>query len=77
MPTKQKKTVYNLKDVNDAPIFIDIVPRDIMIYQNVNKKMSLFMVENAMTRVNRHNYFIKCGIYKEFDKQWPRLDNCI
>ena len=31
MPTKQKKTVYNLKDVNDAPIFIDIVPQDIMI----------------------------------------------
>ena len=77
MPTKQKKTVYNLKDVNDAPIFIDMVPRDIMIYQAVNKKFSLYMVENAMTRVDRHNYFIKHDVYKEFYKQWPRLDNCI
>lgn len=77
MPTEQKKTVYNLKDVNDAPIFIDMVPRDIMIYQAVNKKMSLFMVENALTRVNRYNYFIKHGGHKEFDKQWPRLDKCI
>jgi hypothetical protein len=77
MSSKQKKTVYNLKDVNDAPIFIDMVPRDIMLYQEVNKKMSLFMVEHALRRVNKHNYLIKHGRYKVFDNEWPRLDKCI
>lgn len=77
MTSKQKKIVFNLKDVNTNPLFIDNVPRDIMIYEKTNKVISLGMVSNALGLVNKNNLFVKRGLREKFDIHWPRLDKCI
>jgi hypothetical protein len=77
MTSKQKKIVFNLKDVNTDPFFIDNVPREIMIYEKTNKVVSLGMVVNALSMVKRNNFFVEKGIREKFDAHWPRLDKCI
>lgn len=57
MSNTKKKIVLNLSDVSKEPIFIDGLPRYILNYHSIDKRFSMFMVENAQSIVDRLNYF--------------------
>ena len=59
---KKPKIVFNLKDVNKAPEFIKDLPFEVIAYQKVCKKHSLYMVHYAQVKVDRLNYFLNNNI---------------
>ena len=60
---KGNKIVFNLRDVNKAPELVKGVPPSHMFYQQYDKRISLFMVENAYAACALHNY--KLGKYPQ------------
>lgn len=57
----QKKIVFNLGDVNKAPQLVKGVPQSHMFYQQYDKRISLYMVENAYALCALNNF--KNGVY--------------
>lgn len=58
MSNTKKKIVLNLSDVSEEKIFIDRLPRYILNYHYIDKRLSMFMVENAQSIVDYNNYYI-------------------
>jgi len=57
--TKHPKVVFNLGDVNKAPVLTREISDEIMYFQKFFKAYSLHMVENASLIVEIHNFRIK------------------
>lgn len=64
---KENKIVFNLKDVNKAPELVKGVPQSYMFYQQFDKRISLYMVENAYIVCDLNNF--KYGVYP---KPYPK-----
>lgn len=56
---KGNKIVFNLKDVNKAPELVVGVPQSHMFYQQFDKRISLYMVENAYALCALNNFRIR------------------
>jgi len=57
--TKHPKVVFNLGDVNKAPVLTREISDEIMYFQRFYKQYSMHMVENALLIVEIHNFRIK------------------
>tara|TARA_R110002074_G_scaffold393994_1_gene581040 strand:- start:287 stop:592 length:306 start_codon:yes stop_codon:yes gene_type:complete len=57
--TKHPKVVFNLGDVNKAPVLTREISDEIMHFQKSYKEYSLYMVVNASLIVEIHNFRIK------------------
>ena len=57
--SKNKKIIFNLKDVSNAKEFTQDLPFWVHVYCKIDSKFSMFMIENAQVRAERHNYFLK------------------
>jgi hypothetical protein len=58
---KGNKIVFNLRDMNKAPELINDLPRVIMHYQRFDKRISIYMIDNAANVCSLNNF--KLGVY--------------
>jgi hypothetical protein len=63
--TAPSKIVWNLKDLNKADFFTVGLAPQILMYQRVDKGMSMYMITNAHIRTRAHNFISKTGEFKE------------
>lgn len=61
MSNSKNKMVFNLSDIGKNPVFIHNLPKDILLYKEYNKKVSLLMVQNAIYVTEHNNQFL--GVY--------------
>lgn len=59
LPKKpSSKIVFNLKDVDKEPVFIGQIATHIIPYKNCNKRISMYLLENAQFTVELNNYYL-------------------
>ena len=65
--SKYPKIVWNLKDLNKADFFTNGLSPQVLMYQRLDKGMSMYMITNARHRTRTHNFLNKTGEFKEKD----------
>lgn len=62
--SKYPKIVFNLRDVNKADFFTRGLSPSVLMYQRLDKGMSMYMITNARHRTRTHNFLNKTGEFK-------------
>lgn len=61
MSNPKNKIVVNLSDIDKNPVFIHNLPKNLLLYKEYNKKVSLFMVQHALYVTEHNNQIL--GVY--------------